>query len=662
MNIPQVITENKSRNEILHAFYNPYTGEGSPMERFAFTMIKGVTWYLPVEMKSDPVMQEILRHPTAYDYLKETMDGKDIDKKLVTLTNEINYRRMTYDFEFWVYTCIRIQDKESFKIIPFKLRKAQFKLLMSFEKQRLAGIPIRTIVGKARQWGGSTLTQMYMMWIQQKHKQNWHIAVVAHLDDVAKHIRGMYTRAAKHYPQSIGSITLAPYERSSKNLICRETNSMIAVGSVENPDQFHGYNFAMCHLSECGRWGETTKKSANELVQAIRPTVPNVPYSMIVLESTANGRGNMFHNEWVAAVSETSRYDAVFVAWFEIELYQKPIDNYKEFIAKMEAHPKREYFWGLWMKGATLEGINWYMYTQAAENFSDLQMYRQYPSDSEEMFSSTGRRVFSPFILGNAKINCLPPVAKGQLFAKGQKGKDAFLDLEYRETLNGELWIWDYPDTSINVTNRYVVVADIGGKSDGADYSTVRVIDRYYLMEGGTPEAVATWRSHLDQDLFAWVCAMIAKWYNNALLVIESNSLRKELVDTEGSQFLTVLNEISGYYDNLYTRTDPAKIREGLPAQWGFHMNIQTKPMVVNALNAAYRDETFVERDLRVIDEADCFEYHSDGTMGAVDGQHDDLLMATAIGVWVSESYMDVPRKVEPEKIKPKTKRTEASL
>jgi hypothetical protein len=302
MDIPALITENERRNREFYAPYDPETGLGSPLPRFSLKVVGDHIIYLPEEMRELEVIQEILRFDSLLDFVAITFPGIDIANKLEDSLKEINQRRFHYDFEYWAFKTITIQDKKSMQLVPLKLRRAQRKLLMSFERQRLAGIPIRTIVCKARQWGGSTLSEIYMMWIQQVHRENWHIAVVAHLDDAAKHIRGMYVRAAKYYPEEVGTITLAPYERSSKNLLCKEKGCILGVGSVENPDQFHSYSYAMCHLSELGRWSETTKKSANELVQALRPTVPDVPYSMIVMESTANGRGNLFHNEWLAAV------------------------------------------------------------------------------------------------------------------------------------------------------------------------------------------------------------------------------------------------------------------------------------------------------------------------------------------------------------------------
>ena len=79
-------------------------------------------------------------------------------------------------------------------------------------------------------------------------------------------------------------------------------------------------------------------------------------------------------------------------------------------------------------------------------------------------------------------------------------------------------------------------------------------------------------------------------FYNKALVAVETNSLDKD-ENTEGSHFLTVLDEIVPHYSNLYMRTDPEKVRQGLPVQYGFHTNVNTKSMIINRHKAALREQ-----------------------------------------------------------------------
>ena len=91
-----------------------------------------------------------------------------------------------------------------------------------------------------------------------------------------------------------------------------------------------------------------------------------------------------------------------------------------------------------------------------------------------------------------------------------------------------------------------------------------------------------------------------------------------------------------------YTYENPEKIREGLPVKWGFHTNSSTKPMVINALAQGLRNCGFIDPDARLYHECDTYEIDQYGAYNAVDGQHDDIIMSTAIGIYVS-SKMDVP-------------------
>lgn len=670
MNHETIIRENKKRLKELYAHYNPETGLGSTIPRRKVIIEDGLykELYLPETMFDIPVVQAIERLGS----IKAVIQSTNIpysQQVHIQVWEELCKERLIHDFEYWAYKTVKIQDKETKSNIPFKLRQPQRKLLKILDELRLKNTPIRIILLKARQWGGSTLVQVYMAWIQQCHRQNWHSAVCADVEDQARNIRSMYTRLAKEYPNEIGTITFKPFEGSTKNRIIEERGCVVGIGSAQKPDNFRSFDFSMCHLSEVGLWKETLGKKPEDLAQALRATVPSVPYSIVVLESTAKGVGNFFHREWQAATtnkeSGKAGYEPIFVAWHEIEMYQKTIAHptlpvylgqrkingiptsrkeYTDFIKSMST-----YDWYLWELGATLEGIHWYNWFKTSENYDDWRMQSEYPSTAQEAFQSTGRRAFAPAYVQQARKNNLKPSFIGDLFADAEKGKKALQNIDFQETKGGDLRIWQKPDRSEKVAAQYLVITDIGGRTEKADWSVITVINRSPIREHEAPEVVARWRGHLDQDLIAWKSVQIAKWYDNALLAVESNSLEKER--TEGDHFLTILDEIKDYYDNLYSRTSPEKIKEGVPIKYGFHTNTSTKPMVVNALNAALRDENIIERDNRACDEMDSYEIKPNGSYGAVDGAHDDIVMTDAIGIHISAT-MPYPKIIVPKQRK----------
>ena len=654
--ISEILEENNRRRNVFKLPYNPVSGEGSPLERVSVHIKEFGNLYLPVSMMQVQWVKDIVKCGSVFMYVYRYLIKSNNPVADIILGFIIE--RYKHDFEFWAATTIFIQDAESLEDRPFVLRRAQRKLLMAFEDMRIANKPIRVILDKARQWGGSTLTQMYMMWIQQIHKKNWHLAVCAQGDDAAKNINAMYTRAAELYPKEVGNITLKSYERSPKNRICVETGGIIGVGSYMNDKQFRSFNYPMIHLSEVAWWEDSLKHKGEKVAQSLRNSVKYVPYSMIVLESTANGIGNFFHNEWIAAIENRSRYTPVFVAWWEIDMYQM------EIITSMEdfINTRSEYDWSLWNLGATLEGINWYNQTKTGENKSDWEMHSEFPSTAKESFESTGHKFFNPLYISAVAKDVCPPTFIGDVFSEGRMGETAFKNLRLLPTTTGNVWAWALPDKDTWVKHRFAAFADIGGKSSRADYSVLRIVDRIWMIDGGDPEFILTFRTHIDQDLFAWKCAKICMAFaipeigEYPLLAIESNSLRKE--EQEGDHFLTVLNTISSFYPNLFIRNDYEKVGDGFIPKYGFQTNEKTKGMILDAHNAAARERYlsdmdqqeergYIERDQRAVNEMDWYEIKPDGKLGAVAGQHDDIEICTAGCIWLSNEFMNDPFYVE---------------
>ena len=324
-----------------------------------------------------------------------------------------------------------------------------------------------------------------------------------------------------------------------------------------------------------------------------------------------------------------------------IDIYSSSIDDYTSFIESMTP-----YEMALWDMGATLEAIAWYR--KKSKSMESWRLNSEFPSTAMEAFQSTGRRIFRIDDVRKIEKTCIEPEFRGDIVGAAETGKDTLRNLELREG-EGDLSIWCKPDDE-PIKNRYIVVVDVGGVSDAADYSDILVLDKYFMMEGGVPEVVAEWHGHIDHDKLAWKSVQLAKYYQNALLVIESNTLETE--GTEGDNFEYILNEISGHYRNLYSRTPIEQIKKGAPKKWGFHTNSSTKPMVIKHQVKAVRDELYIERSKDAVFEHDTFELKEDGkTMGAVDGMHDDRLMTRAIGVWVCYNT-DLPKPIERTAIK----------
>ena len=142
----------------------------------------------------------------------------------------------------------------------------------------------------------------------------------------------------------------------------------------------------------------------------------------------------------------------------------------------------------------------------------------------------------------------------------------------------------------------------------------------------------------------------IASILNNlvAMLPNETKDRKKEETIYEGDHFFTVLNEIADTYDNLYARSsDPDRTIEGAPVKYGWHTNKRTKYLAYDTSRAIIREREYIERDRRCVDEMTWLETKSDGSLGAIEGQHDDIIDTTAIGIYISSEEMSLPRKIQ---------------
>ena len=673
--VDEILAENAKRMKALRAEFDPITGQDAPGERFLLVIpdFPISVQYAPNEMYDIPLVQNIVKAGSIKKYLKTTSDYEGCEDKpeVDDIVRALFCLRFAHDFSFWAYYEIRIEDKETGEMVPFKLNNPQIIVLNICEALRKSGEPIDIIICKARQWGGSTFCIFYQMWIGLYCAVKHSFAVCAQTKPVAGNIANMLIRSMESYDAwSLGlpineKLEIVQDSKTGEYLIKDShgkavTRSRFRIGSVENPDALRGYSGEGVHHSEVGVWENTPKKRPADLIRSIEGGILHRPNAMKVKESTPKGAGNYFHAEYMRAKNGKSSSTPVSIAWYQIPHDTLPIDDYEKFITWLYSHKDEDYanenwldsgryYWHLWEIGATLEGINWYRHTRkGVDDFAD--MASEAPSDDIEAFQFSGTKVFSIESIDELKKGCCPPKWKGELYAKDVKGAEALEDIHFDNITNGRLWVWAKPDTSIKMTNRYLVVVDVGGRSKKAGWSVIRVFDRFAMQKelGGKPVLVAEQRYHTDHDLLAYDAARIAKWYNNALLVIESNTLetKDKERDIDGDMTEYILDTIAGLYDNLYARKASAEqIKNGVTRVWGFHTNVKTKPQIIGNLIGCIRDQLWIERSEYCCTELALYQKNERGQYSAPpgEGMHDDVVMCTAIALWICYCDMELP-------------------
>lgn len=675
--LKEILEEDKRRLKSLLASYRPITGENAPGLRFECVItdfLNGKKLWLPVEMLKEKKFCAIIKCGSIEAFCDKYMPDFDQEKARDAVFRYLIRLRCKHDFYFFAYAYARIKNKDGGEDIPFLLRNAQIKLAKVFEQLRLHSQYhyIRVILLKCRQWGGSTLTDIYMAWLQIFWKTNWNSNIVGHQSSSATQVFDMYEKLINAIPTWLFYDIGQPFKSDTRKLKTSGTiqnikyliprSCKIQTGSARNPESCRSGDAALAHITEEAFFPNTTEWTPAKVIKAASSSIQPDPLTFIVRESTPNGRENEFHDAWVAANSvdkdgkPLSAFTPVFVAWFEIEKYILPFaseDERADFAIWLwknrndeQGHGK--YYWWLYeCKGASFEGIHWYI--EKSKEYETLDDMRQeFPSDDVEAFLFSGTTVFDPYKLKEMEEDCkgIEPIMVGDIEGDSYDAADpaCMNNIRFIERSGGPLKVWAGPDSSEIVRHRYIVACDIGGSHKTSDFSDIVVLDRYDEIYGGVPEIVAEWHGHCDADQLAMRCAQIAHFYNDAYLVIENNTAYSRMNNTEGNQSELFFPILLPLYDNLYSASQ-SKLKKvkNIEMKWGFNTNKATKVAVVKTMARIIRDGGYMERELAAIDECTYFLYYKQNDCyGAVAGKHDDRVMARAIALYV-EKDMPAP-------------------
>lgn len=676
--VQQILTENEERNRQIFGTHNQLTGQNiqGHTHRLAISDYPIPVQWLTDEVWNNPIYQDVRKHKTI-ESLTEYYCNKYPDTEFTEdeVINALFVTRAARDPWFAFYTCFTIKAKKGGGNIPFQLNNPQRYLLAILEEMRLAGTPIRIILLKARQWGGSTLVQLYIAWIQLFVKNGWYSVIIAQTKDTAKRIKAMYKKTLEQIPPFIYNTTqlkFSPYEKSNSDSVITDAHgniirdNVVTVASYENFESTRGMDYAMAHFSEVAYWRTTPAKSAENVITNIDSNILEIPLTIEISESTANGMSGYFYDEYQLAKSGKSIRRAVFIPFYYIEndtirfrtkkdkqtFVEQLIRNKNNTIAPDETSESGQYLYSLWEKGATLEHINWYI--RKRKSFHDhAQMASEAPSDDVECFKFSGNRVFNIYLIDTLREQYTKAPSFVGNISQADNTKQPILTPDPR----GLLRIWDKPSASPSA-NRYITIVDVGGRSSSADYSVITVMDRWFTrFTGGKLQVVARWHGHIRYDRLATLAATIARYYQTALLVFESNTFDKKRAEAgefveQGDHIRGILTTIGDTYPNLYMRpaTNPEDVKNGIYRKIGFQTNVRTKQDMVDAFISTFEDGNFIDPDERFYTEAAIYEQRPDGSYGNIAGRgnHDDILMTDMIGNLV-HTYMSRPEAIHPD-------------
>lgn len=496
---------------------------------------------------------------------------------------------------------LKIADKMG-RIVPLKLNRQQLALHKEIIRQEQAGQPVRIIILKARQLGFSTATEaeLYYRTVMRK---NVHTMIVAHKADASTNIFDKVKLFYEHsHPmlrpdRKLSNAKEMLFENPSSNLMDRRSNpglrSKIEIETAFNKEVGRSSTIQYVHASEMAFWPHP-----KETMLALSQSVPNLPGTIIIIESTANGVGGEFYEMWQKAVAGENGYTPMFFPWCDCEEYRMPA---RDFLPTDEEREVQE------LHGLSLEQLAWRRWCIASNCGGDIEQFHQeYPITPEEAFIASGRPVFDTRALDRAMKQTIQPKTVGRVMESAGR-------VVYQSMPRGYLQVWEPPQDG----EEYVIGIDIALGKSTSDYSCMQVLKRR------TKEQAAVWHGHIDPDELGREASFLGRYYNLALLVPEANSM--------GAATIASLRRWR--YPRVYRRTTTGKVEERTTSDYGFWTGPQTKSMAISGLARYIREDAARIKDPGTIRECLTYVYDDAGRANAQEGCYDDRVMALALAL-----------------------------
>lgn len=537
----------------------------------------------------------------------------------------MDYSKTIFSPRWFMENMLYIVTKKG-KLKKFKLNEEQDKLLAHVEFCIANELPIRMIVLKARQIGSTTFFVGLGFWVACMNRNKTY-GIVAHRLDSANSIFQKNQIFYHNLPVEIRPTTT---QLSGEGITFNKKNgkginSRIQFATV-NEGVFRGQTLTYLHLTECAFWEGNVQAIENSLA----PTVAIAPFTFVVRESTANGY-NFFKDDWDRAIRGDSEYTPFFFGWQDHKEYRLKVARDFKMTEKEEQIKNRF--------NLDLEQVAWRRY-QVENNYGGNETWfsQENPMTPEEAFVASGTSVFDSTTISEGYAASVEPIEKKVLtsyptFEKlyiWERPQVVEKEIYSQKVVwNDELQDYEYVDTDLllevqNFLTPYTIGIDTSGM--GADFNQITVVNNV------TKEVVARYgKKNLSEEALASIAVEIAKMYNNALIAPEVN------YSHEICNFIIKLG-----YKNIYITENLAKQGNKIVGgiEYGWKTTTLTKPSIISHLRSQLNTNPSLIKDREFWYEAEYYimEDISKNISNATAGHHDDIIMATAIAMYVSGS------------------------
>ena len=186
-------------------------------------------------------------------------------------------------------------------LVPFDLYPYQEKMFNHFLNNRFS------IVLACRQSGKSISSVVYLLWFAIFHPEKT-IAILANKGAVAREMLARITLALENLP-----FFLQPGCKALNKGSIEFSNNSKIIASATSGNSIRGLSINLLFLDEFA-----FIENDGQFYTSTYPVVSSGKDTQIIITSTANGVGNVFHKLWEGAVTETNEYKSFRVDWWDV--------------------------------------------------------------------------------------------------------------------------------------------------------------------------------------------------------------------------------------------------------------------------------------------------------------------------------------------------------
>jgi len=566
-----------------------------------------------------------------------------------------NLKQQTPDDELWEFfrsqpllhfsMFSQIQGK-SHKWFTPKPNQLQIDIAEAYNWCITNKVPPRLIVLKPRQVGCSTFCVALCYAHQRRFPSN--ALLMADINSRTEKIWALFS----HIPQKDefpwdSSITKANTEKVE---ISYSDGSMGLVEKGTALDANSGISGTrqIILFSEAGKYKRLNGHDARLLGSALNsvPSASENPYTLVIMESTAEGSDGAYYEHWQKAVTLEQRkqglvgngYIKVFAAWHEFAEHQLPNtpDNEQYFGEQLDERERR----GVALYNWTPEQIAWRRMKIPNDCQNDPKTFDQeFPEDASSAFLSSGRPRFNIASLTAMELRAQSEHDKADvgILVRKQDGSVAFV----KTAEDSWLWVAEHPKFGRSYNGSTDCCT--GAQSEGSDFPdahSVFVLREGY-MENSKPVLVRVAAAldvpngcRWDPEILAERVKLLCDYYGGCQFTVEVTG-----------QGLAVVKEYQRKEIPLYERQKHESLYEGGTglSVVGWDTNAKTRPILVSEIANYIRDLALDCTYLPAVQEMKTFLVDDRGKAQAKHGAHDDHVMSLALNlatIQLAQRYM----------------------